>query len=265
MADEDIDNETLQAQIDLSLSFTQNLVASWVKPTRKPAKSSSSALEAELKEYMRRPPRLGVGAPIPEGTISSRETERLKSHLSGKGHKRARGEEATGIKEPSDEEDEGRGASLKKKARIDPFEARSKKQKKEPDNIRVSTPEPSSPTLSPSKRPRRKNTRTRIHPVLEGNEPGPSKPSPLQINDNIATTPATATKGISPPAPRHLPLGGQCKACFSRDPVLNLDGPPADDDESDDEEAPADTPSTSPKKKRRKRKKKKSLLGAEHM
>lgn len=55
--EEDIDNETLQAQIDLSLSFAQNLVASWVKPSNKPSKNSSRALEAELKEYMRRPPR----------------------------------------------------------------------------------------------------------------------------------------------------------------------------------------------------------------
>jgi hypothetical protein len=58
--EEDIDNETLQAQIDLSLSFAQNLAASWVKPSSKPTKNSSSALEAELKEYMRRPPRYYV-------------------------------------------------------------------------------------------------------------------------------------------------------------------------------------------------------------
>lgn len=57
MAEEEIDNETLQAQIDLSLSFAQNLVSSWVKPALKPTKNSSRALEAELKEYMRRPPR----------------------------------------------------------------------------------------------------------------------------------------------------------------------------------------------------------------
>lgn len=55
--EEDIDNETLQAQIDLSLSFAQNLVSSWVKPAKNPTKNSSRALEAELKEIMRRPPR----------------------------------------------------------------------------------------------------------------------------------------------------------------------------------------------------------------
>jgi hypothetical protein len=55
--EEDIDTEALQAQIDLSLSYAQNLVSSWVKPSTKPTKNSSRALEAELKEYMRRPPR----------------------------------------------------------------------------------------------------------------------------------------------------------------------------------------------------------------
>ena len=58
----DIDTETLQAQIDLSMAYAQNLVASWLPPP-----SSSSALtqsssraaeaEAELQALLRRPPR----------------------------------------------------------------------------------------------------------------------------------------------------------------------------------------------------------------
>ncbi|KAJ7178949.1 hypothetical protein C8R46DRAFT_1323153 [Mycena filopes] len=98
--EEEIDNETLQAQIDLSLSFAQNLVSSWVKPAKTPSKNSSRALEAELKEIMH----LESARPIPEVAISSRETERLKSHLSGK--KRARGEDdEAGAKQVSDNEE----------------------------------------------------------------------------------------------------------------------------------------------------------------
>lgn len=59
MAEEtDIGLEDLQAQIDMSLAFTQNLLASWLKPTEGKLPSSKSRNnEKELEEYMRRPPR----------------------------------------------------------------------------------------------------------------------------------------------------------------------------------------------------------------
>ena len=59
MTDKDeIDLETLQARIDLSMSFTHDLVSSWVKPTPNSNKSSSSKnMEKILQEEMRRPPR----------------------------------------------------------------------------------------------------------------------------------------------------------------------------------------------------------------
>lgn len=57
-SDEDaIDLQVLQAQIDLSMSFAQNLVTSWVKPTHFAQTSRQRDLENELKEYMRRPAR----------------------------------------------------------------------------------------------------------------------------------------------------------------------------------------------------------------
>lgn len=55
--DDSIDAETLQAQIDMSLSFAQDLVTSWIKPSNKMAPRSTRNIEDELKEYMRRPPR----------------------------------------------------------------------------------------------------------------------------------------------------------------------------------------------------------------
>jgi hypothetical protein len=60
MASEDeVDTETLQAQIDLSMSFMHGLVSSWIKPgSKQPTRSDrNSKLEDELKESMKRPPR----------------------------------------------------------------------------------------------------------------------------------------------------------------------------------------------------------------
>lgn len=128
--DEDaIDLQDLQAQIDLSMSFAQNLVTSWVKPTQYSQTSRQNDLENEIKEYMRRPTRLGVGAPIPESQSLVREAARLKTKLEG-GKKRQREEEGIGTKKPqSDDEEESRPGAIKKKARVDPFSTLSKKEK----------------------------------------------------------------------------------------------------------------------------------------
>ena len=57
-ADDDaIDLHDLQAQIDLSMSFVQNLVTSWVKPTHDTRTDRQRALEDEIKEFMRQPAR----------------------------------------------------------------------------------------------------------------------------------------------------------------------------------------------------------------
>jgi hypothetical protein len=62
--DDEIDLESLQAQIDLSLAQTQTLVASWLQSSR--GQSSSSApsssrvnqeKEKEIQELLKRPPR----------------------------------------------------------------------------------------------------------------------------------------------------------------------------------------------------------------
>jgi hypothetical protein len=53
----DIDTETLQSQIDLSMSLVHNLVSSWMKPSQQVGAMSSDSAQKELEEYMRRPPR----------------------------------------------------------------------------------------------------------------------------------------------------------------------------------------------------------------
>jgi len=55
--DDSIDTEALQAQIDLSMSFAQSLVSSWMEPHKLPTSSRNRDLEKELSEYMKRPPR----------------------------------------------------------------------------------------------------------------------------------------------------------------------------------------------------------------
>jgi hypothetical protein len=52
-----VDTEALQAQIDLSMSLTHQLVSSWIKPSQKIRSSYNHDLEVELKDYMRQPPR----------------------------------------------------------------------------------------------------------------------------------------------------------------------------------------------------------------
>ncbi|KAJ4478328.1 hypothetical protein J3R30DRAFT_3480517 [Lentinula aciculospora] len=130
--EEDIDTETIQAQIDLSMSITNDLVSSWLKPSNKPKTPYNQALEAELKEHMRKPPRLGVGASIPESiSVSSREMARLKGSLVGKGKKRSREEEGeSSHKLSSDDEGESRAGAIRKKTIPNPFTMPTPKKKK---------------------------------------------------------------------------------------------------------------------------------------
>ena len=57
--EQEMDLETLQAQIDMSMAFTHNLVAGWMKSSKAklPSASSRANDDAELEEYLRRPSR----------------------------------------------------------------------------------------------------------------------------------------------------------------------------------------------------------------
>ncbi|KAG0709816.1 hypothetical protein DFH29DRAFT_16085 [Suillus ampliporus] len=127
VADDDIDTETLQAQINMSMSFAEDLVSSWIKPAHK-ANLSKSAVDAQklLDEQLRRPPRLGVGAPIPESSATARDAARLKHQLIGKGKKRAPEDDNTLKTDHHSEDEERRGGAIRKKTKLDPFAGRSK-------------------------------------------------------------------------------------------------------------------------------------------
>ena len=57
----DIDTETLQAQIDLAMADAQNLITSWLPTSSgsltQPSSSRAAETEAELQVLLRRPPR----------------------------------------------------------------------------------------------------------------------------------------------------------------------------------------------------------------
>lgn len=61
VADDDIDTEALQAKINMSMSFAEDLVSSWIKAEHR-ANLSKSTVDAQklLDEQLRRPPRCVV-------------------------------------------------------------------------------------------------------------------------------------------------------------------------------------------------------------
>ncbi|KAF8138488.1 hypothetical protein EV363DRAFT_1520839 [Boletus edulis] len=131
---DDIDVESLQAQIDMSMSFAQNLVTSWIKPTHFAQLRSSGANATQiLEEELRRPPRLGVGASIPTAPPMSHEVSKLTRRL---GKNRAKHEsvvESQPQNSLKSDDEEHKGRPTKRKTKADPFghEGSKKKRKEE--------------------------------------------------------------------------------------------------------------------------------------
>lgn len=275
--------DALQAQIDMSMSFATAMVSTWLKPSHKLTSRSKRDIEAELQEHMRRPPRLGVGAVIPEGHNASRETSRLKGQLVGKGNKCFRDDEP-GVKQKSDDEAESRTGAIKKKARLDPFgEHNGKKKKKRKvvmtQEIDTSTPMktsvfpeteleeqeevismvmqdagPSTPTKSPKGDKQKKDL------VVES--PSQHSPSILQRTTTILSlTPHTESSAIDVSSAVSLNIGRQAQpAVLLKQPLLNLAPPRSDDGSGDDANAVATDDSPKKKKRRRRKKKKNSTI-----
>src|SRR6267154_4813732 len=90
--------------------------------------------------------RLGVGAPIPESSATSRDAARLKHQLIGKAKKRAPEDDTTLKPEHQSDDEERRGGTVKKRMKLDPFAGRSKtKVKVVVNSVTQSTRHPSSP------------------------------------------------------------------------------------------------------------------------
>ncbi|KAF8760028.1 hypothetical protein RHS01_01589 [Rhizoctonia solani] len=128
--DTDIDVETIQSTVDMSMSLALSLVQTWM-PSSLAAPLNQSVVQSRkrLEEYMRRPPGdLGVGTPIPtaqNAQLTHHETQKLKNRLVGSGAARRKAQEETmlnvaGSKRPggtNDDEDESesRTSAMKKK------------------------------------------------------------------------------------------------------------------------------------------------------
>ncbi|KDR83933.1 hypothetical protein GALMADRAFT_236433 [Galerina marginata CBS 339.88] len=290
--EEEIDLEALQAQIDLSMSFAQNIISSWVEPSKFPTSSRRKNLEQELIEYMKKPPRLGVGATMPDGVQSmTRETARLRGKLAGS--KRTREEEAT-TKPTSDDEGESRAGVIKKKYKLDPFDAVHGKKKKKTDD-KAPGKVALQPVISlPTADPPRVDSSDEIEDLLNGPDHDQLYESPIKrgkeeekvvIDDNgdppdttdvllsqRSTTHPFSLVGIvdstkTPSTPSRTPvidvsltktpvLPKPLPPQLLKVPLLNLTGRLSDHDS--DAETATGTPSASPKKKRKRRKKKKN-------
>ncbi|KIL00059.1 hypothetical protein PAXRUDRAFT_8482 [Paxillus rubicundulus Ve08.2h10] len=132
----DIDVETLQAQIDMSMSFAHNLVTSWIKPTQMgQLRSNGTNATQILEEELRRPPRLGVGAPIPAISSEAREASKLKHRLVKSGKKdESLGETKKQALLNSDDE-EHKGRPTKRKTKVDPFALEGSKKSRKSNSI----------------------------------------------------------------------------------------------------------------------------------
>ncbi|KAF9821295.1 hypothetical protein IEO21_00903 [Rhodonia placenta] len=270
--EDDIDVETLQAQVDMSMAFTHNLVSSWMTPSKGKLPSSSSHLndEKELEEYMRRPPRLGVGAAIPESTsMFGRDAARLKNKLTGNNaKKRGRDEDRDVVARVDVFAKEGKGKKAKKDAFSGPSTSKaqvtSPKASHSNQNVEVAarphTPDPADGERSPSPAsrdqasPKKKKNKHRVIDLTESPAPSPRKtpaeqvadgPSKMSLSANRHEGDVDANRSSSKPDQAKLfkPFGGPPI------PLLNLSGPPANTAE--------DASPASPKKKRRRKKKKK--------
>ncbi|KAJ3488801.1 hypothetical protein NLI96_g2580 [Meripilus lineatus] len=266
LPDEDeIDLEALQAQIDLSLAHTKNLVSSWLQPTLGTHPVSSRHKEdKEIQDLLRRPSRLGVGAPIPASVGSlGHETLKLKHKLSGK--KRAREDDRMEAltTERSEDEAESRAGAIQKKPRIDPFASKKGKTKRQSDLSKALdnavSPEQTRKKGSDIRKDGSPARRTQVDHPPPGEIAGPSMSNP-QFPQRQLSSNASETSEATPVASHNQEYGNNAShKSPTKTPhthpekygtgasVLNLDGPPA----------PPDNPV--PRKRRKKKKKKKKI------
>ena len=150
--EDEVDMESLQAQIDMSMSFAQNLVTSWIKPTHLAQLGSSGANTAQmLEEESRRPPRyptmlcvlwtykqnlcrLGVGASIPTAPPLAHEASKLKRRLGRNGVKNEDVVQSQLQDSSKSDDEEHKGRPAKRKTKVDPFRREGSKKRRIADS-----------------------------------------------------------------------------------------------------------------------------------
>jgi len=245
--EEELDDETAQALVDASLAKIYSVTSTWLKPKKTPSVPKKD-FGKELEEIMRRPPRLGVGAELPEKQAGSGPGElKLKNKMLGKKRGREETDSRDTVANPTSEDDEEDSKSrvIQKKPRLDPFASSKKKGK----GLNL-------PTTIPPPKLAGSPSALETNPVKDEVIPGIRSP----VNTpNVAST-SEPTRGAGADeadqkAEEKQSISGDVTATPnpmpSLPPVLNLHGPPAMQNDAE----------SSPKRKRRKRKKKKRHAG----
>ncbi|KAI6163089.1 hypothetical protein EDD17DRAFT_1873224 [Pisolithus thermaeus] len=292
--DDEIDSETLQAQMDLSMSFAHNLVTSWIQTTQL-AQPHPGISEAEriLKEELQRPPRLGVGAPVPVASFASRDAAKLRHRLAKTADKALTSSEKPPQSDRESDEEEEKGKPLKRAKRNDPFTMPGLKKRRKVDDSsnKLSKPESGRPTNGADLYDDEQVTqKTRTETISrEQSIHVASLPSAGVIPAEPATTTSSPTpqssisrledlilsqrcakggdKSIIPAPDTDLGSTGNCPTSSpvstqhsvsskpARFSLLNLDGPP-----DPQEFGNSATPNISKKQRRRRKKKKNSAM-----
>ncbi|VDC02507.1 unnamed protein product [Peniophora sp. CBMAI 1063] len=258
--EEDIDFETLQAQLDKTWAYAHSVVDSWTKRGKSTAAPSIMS-DKELNDLLRRPSRLGVGAPMPDSTSSSvasaREALKLKYKLEGKDKKkRAREEEETHKGDEDEDGEESRASAIRKKPRIDPFASPGGKKRKAEKGSGVSHAK-EQPVAGPSTlnakatiqspRPDKKGKRRARSSSQDG--------SAARYSPAVSATPSNAASSLKATSPETIPtplptsnLNSNTDGDNTGLPILNLDGPPPQPPAS-----PSKAESSAAEKRRQKR------------
>jgi len=226
VAEDDVDAESLQAQVDMTMSFAHNLVTSWIKPCYL-AQLRSNATSI-LEEELRRPPRLGVGASVPSMPPLVHEASKLQRRLGKKGANNRDVAESHPQDSPKSDDEEHKGRPAKRKTKVDPFGHEASKKKRKAN----SEANPHLPLESDSKDP---------VSVLNGSTLGPlihnsfsTKEQQIGPGDQRAIVPSRtkSSRETSAPVPGiinaesiglHFNSMLPDKASL---PLLNLGGPP---------------------------------------
>ncbi|KAI5893894.1 uncharacterized protein SCHCODRAFT_02666966 [Schizophyllum commune H4-8] len=178
------------------MSFADSLVSSWLKPASGKLQHTHKDYENELKEHMRRPARLGVGASVPQAASLTREQAKLKHALTGK--KRAHDDDEAGGASGDDDDDmESRGKAVQKRARLDPFSTNKKKKKGVETQAKAGPSTREQAATSPKK-----------PPLKEGESEqaaAPSAPAPMKVtplDEKAQTSSPEGSAGTSNATPK---------------------------------------------------------------
>ncbi|KAF9247371.1 hypothetical protein BU15DRAFT_70184 [Melanogaster broomeanus] len=291
VVEDDIDTETLQAQIDMSMSFAHNLVTSWIKPAQVLLRSNGTNATQILEEELRRPPRLGVGAPIPTMLSEAREPSKLKRRLMKIGGKNESLRETATQTPPKTDDEEHKGRPTKRKTKVDPFAFEGSKKRRKDNSISASLPPEAGQqrgnegSLPKDEAICSKNIISREHSKHDSSlgkgkqrsepddltllgcsrqESAPlTSPRPVQLSTRVQSplSPSWMAPTLGPPSDSSrksaspvpgTPLVDRVHSKELRFPLLNLDGPP----EFSDKLGNATDPNNSRKKRKRRKKKK---------